>query len=184
MQIGDIVVVKPGESIPVDGIVEEGYSSVDQAMVTGESIPVEKKAGDEIIGATINKTGTFKFRATKVGKETALSQIIKMVEEAQTSKAPIQTLADKVAGNFTIGVILLATGVFLFWFFIGYVLWFVPEGQFMLTPYTLAEVGVFGFATLISMTTIIIACPLCRWTCHSGSHYGRNRKSGRKRYPV
>ncbi len=159
VEIGDIVVVRPGESIPVDGIVEEGYSSVDQAMVTGESIPVEKKSGDEVIGATMNKTGTFKFRATKVGKETTLSQIIKMVEEAQTSKAPIQALADKVAGNFTVGVILLAAGVFLFWFFIGYFLWFVPEGQFILTPYTLAEVGVFGFAALISMTTLIIACP-------------------------
>lgn len=159
VEIGDIIIVRPGESIPVDGIVEEGYSSVDQAMVTGESIPVEKKTGDEVIGATMNKTGTFKFRAIKVGKETTLSQIIKMVEEAQTSKAPIQALADKVAGNFTIGIILLAAGVFLFWFFIGYILWFVPDGQFMLTPYTLAEVGVFGFATLISMTTLIIACP-------------------------
>jgi P-type Cu+ transporter len=159
VQVDDLVLVRPGESIPVDGVVVDGYSSVDQAMVTGESLPVEKRAGDEVIGGTLNKTGAFRFRATRVGQETALAQIIRLVEEAQTSKAPIQALADKVAGNFTVGLLFLALGVFLFWFFVGYDLWFTPESRLILTPYTLAAVGVYGFALLISMTTLIIACP-------------------------
>ncbi|MBI2166018.1 MAG: copper-translocating P-type ATPase [Chloroflexi bacterium] len=159
VQVGDLVLVRPGESIPVDGVVEEGYSSVDQSMVTGESIPVEKKAGDEVIGGTMNKTGAFKFRATRVGSETALAQIIKLVEEAQLSRAPIQALADKVAGHFILGVHALALAVFLFWFFLGYSQWFTPESRLMLTPYTLAEMGVFGFALLVSMTVLIISCP-------------------------
>jgi Cu+-exporting ATPase len=97
VEVGDIVVVRPGEKIPVDGTIIEGHSSVDEAMLTGESLPVEKNIGDTVIGATINKYGTFKFQATKVGKDTALSQIIKMVEDAQGSKAPIQKIADQVA---------------------------------------------------------------------------------------
>ena len=87
---GDIVIVRPGEKIPVDGQVTEGYSSVDESMISGESLPVEKKIGDFVVGATFNKTGSFKFKATKVGKDTVLAQIIKVVEEAQSSKAPIQ----------------------------------------------------------------------------------------------
>ena len=94
VEVGDICLVRPGESIPVDGVVVDGYSAVDESMITGESIPVEKKAGDEVIGGTINKTGAFRFRATKVGKETALAQIVKLVEDAQATKAPIQRLAD------------------------------------------------------------------------------------------
>ncbi len=105
VQVGDVVLVRPGEKIPVDGLVLDGYSSVDESMITGESIPVEKKAGDEVIGATINKTGSFKFRATKVGKETALAQIIRLVEQAQASKAPIQKLADQVSAVFVPAVI-------------------------------------------------------------------------------
>jgi len=89
VQAGDLVLVRPGERVPVDGIIREGYSSIDESMVTGESIPVEKKVGDEVIGATINKTGSFKFKATKVGKDTTLPRIIRLVEEAQGSKAPI-----------------------------------------------------------------------------------------------
>ena len=155
----DLVLVRPGEAIPVDGLVQEGYSSVDQSMITGESIPVEKKTGDEVIGGTINKTGAFKFRATRVGKETALAQIIKLVEDAQTTRAPIQKLADRVAGNFILGVHALALAVFLFWFFVGYGQWFVPESRLILTPYLLTGMGVFGFALLTSVTVLIISCP-------------------------
>ena len=159
VQLDDILAVRPGESIPVDGAVLEGYSSVDQSMITGESIPVEKKAGDEVIGGTINKTGAFKFRATRVGKDTALAQIIKLVEEAQTTKAPIQALADRVAGHFILGVHALALAVFVFWFFLGYQTWFIPESRLVLTPYTLTDMGVFGFSLLVSMTVLIISCP-------------------------
>ncbi|MBI2867224.1 MAG: heavy metal translocating P-type ATPase [Chloroflexi bacterium] len=159
VQIDDLLMVKPGESVPVDGVVTEGYSAVDQAMITGESIPAEKKVGDEVIGGTLNKTGSFTFRATRVGKDTALSQIVKLVEEAQTSKAPIQRLADQVAGHFILGVHALALGVFLFWFFFGYGQWFSPDSRLILTPYTLAEMGVFGFALLVSVTVLIISCP-------------------------
>lgn len=159
VQIDDLLLVRPGESIPVDGVVLEGYSSVDQSMLTGESIPVEKKAGDEVIGGTLNKTGAFKFKATRVGKDTALAQIIKLVEDAQTTKAPIQKIADKVAGHFILGVHGLALAVFLFWFFLGYGLWFVPESRLILTPYLLTGMGVFGFALLTSVTVLIISCP-------------------------
>ncbi|MBI2829759.1 MAG: copper-translocating P-type ATPase [Chloroflexi bacterium] len=159
VQIDDIMIVRPGETIPVDGIVTEGYSSVDQSMITGESIPVEKKAGDEVIGATMNKTGAFKFRATKVGKDTALSQIIKLVEDAQTTKAPIQKIADLVAGRFILGVHALSLLTFLFWFFIGFSLWFTPDSRLILTPYQLTAVGAFGFALLISVTVLVISCP-------------------------
>ncbi|MDO8567731.1 MAG: heavy metal translocating P-type ATPase [Dehalococcoidales bacterium] len=157
--IDDILAVRPGEAIPVDGIVTDGYSSVDQSMITGESMPVEKKAGDEVIGATLNKTGAFKFRATRVGKDTALSQIIKLVEEAQTTKAPIQKIADKVAGQFILIVHALALVTFLFWFFIGFKLWFVPDSRLMLTPYLLTTVGAFGFSLLVSVSVLVISCP-------------------------
>lgn len=158
VEIGDIVVVRPGESIPVDGEVIDGKSSVDEAMITGESMPVEKHPGSLVIGATINKTGSFKFRATRVGSETALAQIIKMVEDAQATKAPIQKMADFVAGHFIAGVHVLALIVFFFWFFIGYASFFSPA-RFILSPYSLAQVGVFGFALLLSVTTLIISCP-------------------------
>ena len=156
---GDLVLVRPGESVPVDGLVVEGYSAVDESMITGESIPVEKTAGAEVIGGTMNKTGAFRFRATKVGKDTALSQIIKLVEDAQASKAPIQKLADYVAGHFILGVHLLAVLVFVGWFFLGYERFFTPETRFLLSAYTLAEMGVFGFSLLMSITVLIISCP-------------------------
>ena len=114
---GDVVVVRPGEKIPVDGKIIDGNSSIDESMLTGESLPVEKKPGDLCIGATINKFGTFKFEATKIGKDTVLSQIVKMVEDAQGSKAPIQKIADKVAGVFVPVVIGIAVLTFLIWFF-------------------------------------------------------------------
>jgi Cu+-exporting ATPase len=117
--IGDIVVVRPGEKIPVDGIVKEGYSSVDESMVTGESLPVEKKAGDSVIGATINKTGTFKFEATKVGKDTVLSQIVRLVQEAQGSKPPIARMVDVIASYFVPVVISIAIITFIVWYFFG-----------------------------------------------------------------
>jgi Cu+-exporting ATPase len=140
VQVGDIVVVRPGEKIPVDGKITDGYSSVDESMITGESIPVEKNKGDEVIGATINKTGSFRFEATKVGKETALAQIIKLVEEAQGSKAPIQKLADIISAYFVPAVIGIATLTFILWFFIG-------------PPPALT------YALLNAVAVLIIACP-------------------------
>jgi Cu+-exporting ATPase len=115
VEIGDVIVVRPGEKIPVDGTITEGNSSIDESMLTGESLPVEKKPGDPCIGATINKFGTFKFEATKVGRDTVLSQIVRMVEDAQGSKAPIQKIADKVAGIFVPAVIGIALVTFLIW---------------------------------------------------------------------
>jgi Cu+-exporting ATPase len=159
VEINDLILVRPGESIAVDGEVLDGYSAVDEAMLTGESMPVEKKAGDAVIGGTINKTGAFKFKATRVGKDTALAQIIKLVEDAQASKAPIQKLADWVAGHFILGVHLLAVVVFLFWFFFGYNLFFDPNSSFILSPYKLGEIGVFGFSLLLSVTVLVISCP-------------------------
>jgi Cu+-exporting ATPase len=118
VKVGDIVFVRPGEKIPVDGVVIEGRSAVDESMLTGESLPVDKKPGDEVIGATINKQGMLKFEATKVGSETALAQIIRLVQEAQGSKAPIQRLADQVAGVFVPVVIGIAVLTFLVWWLV------------------------------------------------------------------
>jgi P-type Cu+ transporter len=114
--LGDIVLVRPGEKIPVDGEIVEGSSTLDEAMVTGESVPVKKHPGDEVIGATLNKTGSFQFRATRVGKDTFLAQIVKLVRQAQGSKAPIQRLADRVTGWFVPAVIAIAILTFIFWF--------------------------------------------------------------------
>jgi len=159
VEIDDLILVRPGESIPVDGIVKEGYSAVDESMLTGESLPVEKKTGDNVIGGTLNKTGAFKFNATRVGKDTALAQIIKLVEDAQASKAPIQKLADWVAGHFILGVHILAVAVFVFWFFIGFQLFFDPNSSFIFSPYKLGAIGVFGFSLLLSVTVLVISCP-------------------------
>ncbi len=138
--VGDEIRVRPGEKIPVDGIILTGESAIDEAMVTGESMPTDKKAGDTVIGATINKTGSFIFRATKVGSETMLAQIIKLVQEAQGSKAPIQRLADKVSSVFVPIVLLLAVVTFVVWYFLG------P------TPTLL-------YAILNTVAVLIIACP-------------------------
>lgn len=159
VELNDLILVRPGEGIPVDGLVVDGYSAVDESMLTGESLPVEKKTGDSVIGGTLNKTGAFKFTATRVGKDTALAQIIKLVEDAQASKAPIQKLADWVAGHFILGVHMLALLVFLFWFFAGYQLFFDPNSSFILSPYKLGEIGVFGFSLLLSVTVLVISCP-------------------------
>jgi Cu+-exporting ATPase len=140
VEVGDVIVVRPGEKIPVDGVIKEGYSSVDESMITGESIPVEKNSGDTVIGATINKTGSFKFEAAKVGRDTMLSQIINMVQEAQGSKPPIARLADLIAAYFVPTVIGIATLTFLVWFFFG------PEPAFT-------------YAILNFIAVLIIACP-------------------------
>ncbi|MBD2613930.1 copper-translocating P-type ATPase [Nostoc punctiforme FACHB-252] len=138
VEIGDVVLVRPGEKIPVDGEVVDGTSTVDEAMVTGESLPVKKHPGDEVIGATINKTGSFKFRATRVGKDTVLAQIVQLVQQAQGSKAPIQRLADQVTGWFVPAVIAIAILTFIIWY------------------------NIMGNVTLALITTVgvlIIACP-------------------------
>lgn len=138
--VGDIVQVRPGEKVPVDGVILEGSSAVDESMLTGESLPASKKVGDEVIGATINKTGAFKFRTTKVGKDTALAQIVKMVQDAQNSKAPIARLADTISGYFVPVVMILAIITFIIWFDFG------PQPQL-----------VYGLVTAVSV--LIIACP-------------------------
>jgi Cu+-exporting ATPase len=159
VEIGDLIQVRPGDGVPVDGVVTDGYSAIDESMLTGESLPVEKKKGDNVIGGTLNKTGAFKFTATRVGKDTALAQIIKLVEDAQGSKAPIQKLADWVAGHFILGVHMLAIAVFIFWFFFGYQMFFDPNSSFILSPATLGDIGVFGFSLLLSVTVLVISCP-------------------------
>ena len=137
---GDVIVVRPGEKIPTDGMVLSGLSAVDESMLTGESMPLAKEAGDQVFGATINKSGSFTFRATKVGSETALAQIIRLVEEAQGSKAPIQRLADKVASIFVPIVFAIAVATFIIWNFL------VPE-------------PLFSRALLNFVSVLIIACP-------------------------
>ncbi len=138
LNIGDIVIVKPGQKIPVDGKIIEGHSSVDESMITGESMPVEKDAGDMVIGGTINKSGSFKFKATRIGRETTLAQIIKLIEEAQGSKAPIQELADKIAGIFVPLVLVIAFASFFTWLLVG---------------------KSFLFALTTFIAVLIIACP-------------------------
>jgi len=148
--VGDIVVVRPGEKVPVDGIVIDGHSSVDESMLTGESIPVEKQEGDVAIGATLNKLGSFRFRATKVGAETALAQIIKLVEDAQGSKAPVQRFADRISAVFVPAVIAAAVLTFLVWMFV------VPN---VVDASFYAEVTPFIKALLAGTAVIVIACP-------------------------
>ncbi len=119
VQLGDLILVRPGERVPVDGIIRQGSPAIDESMVTGESLPVEKKEGDEVIGATINKTGSFQFEATRIGKDTTLARIVRLVEEAQGSKAPIQRLADIIASYFVPVVIGIAVITFIIWYFAG-----------------------------------------------------------------
>jgi Cu+-exporting ATPase len=138
VQVGDIVVVRPGEKIPVDGVVTDGYSGVDEKVITGESIPVEKRAGDQVVGATINKTGMLKFKATKVGADTVLAQIIQMVENALGSKAPIQRMVDVVSSYFVPAVIIIASAAFIAWSLIGMT---------------------FTFSLTVFIAVLIIACP-------------------------
>lgn len=137
---GDVVVIRPGEKMPVDGVVLEGSTSVDESMLTGESIPVEKKPGDKVFAATLNTTGSFQFRATKIGKDTALAQIVKLVEEAQGSKAPIQKLADTISSYFVPAVLGIAALTFVLWYFLG------PEPSYV-------------YAIMTAVSVLIIACP-------------------------
>ncbi len=139
VQVGDLIIVRPGEKIPVDGLVKEGHSTVDESMLTGESMPIEKKPGMNVFGATMNKNGVLKFEATKVGKDTVLAQIIQLVEEAQGSKAPIQKLVDKVSSIFVPVVLVLALLSFAYWYFLA------------------GQAFVFAFTILIAV--LIIACP-------------------------
>ncbi len=137
--VGDVLIVRPGERVPVDGKVVDGGSVVDESMITGESLPNDKRVGDEVIGATISKTGLLKIQATKVGQDTVLSQIAKLVEEAQVGKAPLQRLADRVSAYFVPAVILIAIGSFMFWYFV-------------------ASIGL-AFSLLAFVSVVIIACP-------------------------
>lgn len=139
VSVGDELIVRPGERIPVDAVVTSGHTSVDESMITGESIPVERKADDEVIGATINKTGMIKIRATKIGQDTVLAHIVKLVEEAQAGRAPIQRIADQIAAYFVPAVIIIATTSALAWYFIG-------------------KIGL-NFAILSFVSVIVIACP-------------------------
>jgi P-type Cu+ transporter len=146
VRVGDIVLVRPGEKVPVDGVVVDGRSSVDESMLTGESLPVDKGPGDQVIGATLNKLGLIRFEATKVGKETALAQIIRLVEDAQGSKAPIQKLADQISAYFVPAVVVFAALTFLVWYFL------IP-----LAPG--AEIGAFTRALIVTVAVLVIACP-------------------------
>ena len=139
VRVGDVVIVRPGEKFPVDGVVVEGKSSVDESMLTGESLPVEKRPGDKVVGATMNRLGLIRFEATKVGKETALAQIVRLVQEAQGSKAPVQKLADQVSAIFVPAVIAIAAVTFLGWLFLG--------GH------------VFQHAMINAVAVLVIACP-------------------------
>jgi P-type Cu+ transporter len=141
VESGDLIVVRPGEKVPVDGVIRSGSSSVDESMLTGESLPVDKKTGDAVIGATINKTGTFTFEATRVGRDTMLSQIIRMVQEAQGSKAPIQRLADYLSSIFVPAVITIGLVTFAVWYFLG------------------PQESRFTFALVNFIAVLIIACP-------------------------
>ncbi len=145
--VGDVVVVKPGGKIAVDGVLIDGESSVDESMITGESLPVKKKAGDPVIGATINKTGSFKFRATRIGADTALAQIVKMVQAAQNSKAPAQRLADRAAHYLVLFAVFAGLGTFLLWYF-------VLAPQFM--P---ADADRLVFSLTFAITVVVITCP-------------------------
>ena len=146
LSVGDIIAIRPGEKVPVDGIITNGETSIDESMITGESIPVEKKVGDDVIGASINKTGYFNIRATRLGKDSVLSNIIKLVDEAQGSKAPVQRLADKVAGIFVPSVIAIASVAFFIWWVFGESFATLPTGSFL-------------FAMMIFIAVMIIACP-------------------------
>ena len=160
VEVGDIIIVKPGSKIPVDGVVVDGNTSVDESMLTGESIPVEKNIGDKVTGASINKHGSIKFKAEKVGSDTALSQIIKLVEDAQGKKAPIAKLADTVSGYFVPVVIIIAIVSAAAWALFGN-----KDLEFVLT---------------IFISVLVYSLSMCIRTCNTNSYNGWYRKRGRK----
>ena len=155
----DLMLVKPGEKIPTDGIVIEGQSAIDESMATGESMPVKKKVGDEVIGATINQRGLLKIKATKVGKDTFLSQVVKMVEECQGSKVPIQKFADRIVSYFVPTVLVLATLTFLLWIFLPDVMKIGITAVQSVIPWVDPNLGFGTLALLALIATLIIACP-------------------------
>ncbi|NOZ64424.1 MAG: copper-translocating P-type ATPase [Caldiserica bacterium] len=158
VQVGDVMVVRPGEKIPTDGIIVEGESAVDESMATGESMPVNKKPGDEAIGATVNQEGLLKIKATRVGKDTFLSQVIKMVEECQGSKVPIQEFADKVTGVFVPVVLGIAVVTFLSWIFFPQAMRsLVQIGAFL--PWVNANLTIITLAIVSTVAVLVIACP-------------------------
>ena len=159
VQKGDFILVRPGEKIPVDGRIREGHSAVDESMLTGESLPVDKNPGDEVIGATLNKSGSFVFEATRVGEETALAQIVLLVEQAQGSKAPIQRLADQVAGVFVPIVMGIAVLTFVIWYFLGS----APYPDLCLTQFRGRHDHCLS---------------LCHGSGHPDGHHGRYRQGG------
>ena len=164
VQVGDVIVVRPGEKVPVDGQIKDGRSTLDESMVTGESIPITKGTGDTVIGATINQTGSFRFRATKVGKDTMLAQVIQLVEQAQGSKAPIQRLADLVASYFVPAVIFIAIGTFIIWYNVG------P------TP-------ALTFSLVSAVSVLIIACPCALGLATPPFHHGGYWQGCPERHP-
>jgi Cu+-exporting ATPase len=159
VKVGDIMIVRPGEKIPTDGVVIEGESAVDESMATGESMPVQKKPGDEVIGATINQEGLLKIKATKVGKDTFLAQVIKMVEECQGTKVPIQEFADKVTGYFVPAVLLIALTTFVLWVLIPDHMAIVANWASSLLPWVNMDQPILMLAIFATVATLVIACP-------------------------
>lgn len=161
VKVGDLIRVRPGEKIAVDGVVVEGVSSIDESMVTGESLPVDKTVGDTVIGSTINHSGTLVFRAEKVGSETVLAQIVDFVKKAQTSRAPIQDLTDKISGIFVPVVVIL--GIMTFW------VWFV------LLRDSVVVLGASFVSSLLRSGGFDYRLSLCLGTCNTDSPYGGDR---------
>ncbi|MFH1787996.1 MAG: copper-translocating P-type ATPase, partial [Candidatus Altiarchaeota archaeon] len=159
VNVGDVMIVKPGAKIPTDGIVVEGESSVDESMATGESMPVAKKQGDEVIGATVNQRGLLKVRATKIGRDTFLAQVIKMVEEAQCSKVPIQEFADKVTGIFVPVVLVIAAATFILWLTVPQTMLFAARYAQPFLPWINPELNALTLAIFATVAVFVIACP-------------------------
>jgi len=197
VQPGDVMVVRPGEKIPTDGVVVEGESAVDESMATGESMPVNKHPGDEVIGATVNQDGLLKVRATRVGKDTFLAQVVRLVEEAQGTKVPIQAFADRVTAVFVPIVVGIALLTFLAWFLFPNALRPVAEWAARFLPWVDPSLNTFTLALITTVSVLVIACPcalglatptalrlsLCPGAGHTYGADGRQRHRGRERHP-